>query len=77
MKDIDYVLLSTYRYKIHFWLSFFCYQTIDRVFCKTLRKSIFVDSCFFSYFDVFGEEPLNPQESIREKTHLIRIHLQE
>ena len=51
------------------WLHFFCYQDIDRVFLKTLRKSIFVDNCFFSYSHVFDEEPLNPQESIHEKTH--------
>ena len=46
---------------------FFCYQTIDRVFLKTLRKSIFMDSCFFSYFHVFGEEPLNLLESLVKK----------
>ena len=28
-----------------------------------------------SYFHTFGEEPLNSQESIREKTHLVTIHL--
>ena len=55
---------------------FFCHQTMDRVFLKTLRKSIFVDSCFFSYFHIFGEEPLNPQESICEKTLPVRIYLQ-
>ena len=42
---------------------------------KALQKS--VDCCFFSYFYGFGVESLNPQESIREKTHLVRIHLQE
>ena len=36
-----------------------------------------MDCCFFSYFHRFGEEPLNPQESILEKTHLVRIYLQE
>ena len=71
------MLFLTYHYKIHFWLHYFYYLTIDRVFLKTLQKSIFVDCCFFSYFHGFGEEPLNPQESIREKTHLVRIHLQE
>ena len=30
-----------------------------------------------SYFHGFGEEPLNPQESINEKIHLVTIHLQE
>ena len=55
---------------------FFCYQTIDRVFLKTLQKSIFVNSCFFSYFHVFGEEPLNAPESVCEKTLLVKIHLQ-
>ena len=29
---------------------FFCYQPIYRVFLKTLRKSIFVDTCFFVIF---------------------------
>ena len=48
-----------------------------RGFCKTSRKSIFVDSCFFSYLHVFGKRPLNPPKTIREKTHLVRIHLQE
>ena len=75
MKDIDWILFSTYHYNIHFWLHFFYYQTIDRVFLKTF--SIFVDCCFFSYFHRFGEKPLNPQESIREKPHLVRIHMQE
>ena len=42
-----------------------------------MQKSVFVNCCFFSYFPGFGEEPLNPQESIREKTHLVRIHFQE
>ena len=36
-----------------------------------------MDSCFFSYFHVFGEEPFNLQESICEKIHLTTIHLQE
>ena len=57
-------------------MNIFGYQIIDRVFLKTLRISIFVDSCFFSYFHVFGEESFNLQESIFEKTHLVRIHLQ-
>ena len=43
------------------------------VFLKTLRKSNFLDSCFHG----LREEPLNPQESIREKTHLVTIPLQE
>ena len=30
-----------------------------------------------SYFHGFGEEPLNPQESIHEKIHLVTTHLQE
>ena len=54
---------------------FFYYQTID--YRRTLQKSIFVDCCFFSYFHGFDEEPLNPQKSICEKTHLVRIHSQE
>ena len=33
---------------------------------------IFLDS----YFHRFGEGPLNPQESIHEKTYLVTIHLQ-
>ena len=70
-------MFSTYRYKIHFWLHFFYYQVIGRVLLKTLQKSIFVDCYFFSCFHGFGEEPLDPQESIREKTRLVRIHLQE
>ena len=71
-------MFSTYQYIILFWLRFFNYQTIGRVFLKTLQKSIFVDSCFFSYFRGFGEELSNPEEEPkREKTHLVRIHLQE
>ena len=70
-------MFSTNHYTIHVWCHFFYYQAIARVFLKALQKSIFVDCCFFSYFHGFGEEPLNPQESIREKTHLVRIHLQE
>ena len=46
-------------------------------FGKLLRKSIFMDSYFFSYFHGFVEEPRNPQESTREKTHLVKIYLQE
>ena len=77
MKDIDYILFPTYHYKIHFWLHFFCYQTIDRVFLKLCENIFFLDSCFFIYIHVFGEAPLNLQESVREKNHLVRIHLQE
>ena len=44
-------IILKYHYKIYFWLHFFCYQTLDRVFLKTLRKSVFVDSCVFSYFN--------------------------
>ena len=62
---------------MHFWLPFAYYQAIDRVFVKTLQKPIFVACCFFSYFHGLGKDPLNTQESIREKTHLVRIHLQE
>ena len=47
------------------------------VFLKTLQKSVFVDCCLFSYFHGFGEKPLNLQESIREKTDLVRLHLRE
>ena len=36
------------------------------VFLKTLRKSIFVDSCFFSYFQGFSEEPLNKNQYVRK-----------
>ena len=39
--------------------------------------NIIITCCFFICFHGFGEEPLNPQETIREKTHLVRIHLQE
>ena len=77
MKDIDSILFSTYHYKTHFLPHYLYYQTIDRVFFKTLQKSIFVNCCFCSYFHGFGEEPLDPQESISEKTHHFRIHLQE
>ena len=49
----------------------------SRVFVKTLQKFIFVGCCFFSYFHGFGEEPLNYQETILEKAHLVRIHLKE
>ena len=70
-------MFSIYHYKINFWLHFFYYQAIDRIFLKTLQKSVFVDWCFFSCFHGFGEEPLNPQEIIREKTHLVKIYLQE
>ena len=42
-----------------------------------MQKFIFVDCCLFCYFHGFGEERLNPQKLIREKTHLVRIHLQE
>ena len=45
------------------------------VFLKAFRKSNFLDSCVFSYFHGFGQEPLNPQESISEKTHLVTIQL--
>ena len=31
----------------------------------------------FLFLDGFDEEPLNPQESIREKTDLVTIHLRE
>ena len=48
-----------------------------QVFLKTLQESIFADICFFSYFHGFAEEPLNPQESIREKTHLVTTYFQE
>ena len=47
-----------------------------QVFLKTLQKSIFVDSYFFSYLR-FGEEPFNLQESLCEKIHFATIHLQE
>ena len=30
-----------------------------------------------SYFQGFGKEPLNPQESIRERTHLVTIYLKD
>ena len=52
-------------------------QTIERVFLKTLRKSIFVDSYFFSYFHGFGEKAFNLQESVCEKICLATMHLQE
>ena len=42
-----------------------------------MQKSVFVDCCFFSCFHGFDEEPFNPQETIREKTRLVRIYLQE
>ena len=70
-------MVLTYHYKIHFWLQFFCYKIIDRVFLKALRESIFVNGCFFSYFHGIGDEPRNRQESIRKKASLVRIHLQE
>ena len=47
------------------------------VFLKTLQKSIFVDCYLFSYFHGSVKKPVNLQESIREKTHLARIHLRE
>ena len=47
------------------------------IFLKTLRKSIFVDSYFFSYFHGFGEEPFNLQKSVCEEINLATIHLQE
>ena len=65
------------KFTLCFWIYFFYYQTVDRAFLRTLQKSVFVDCCFFSYFHGFGKEQLNPQESIREKNHLVRIHLQE
>ena len=52
-------------------------QTIERVFLKTLRKSIFVDSYFFSYFHGFGEKAFNLQESVCEKICLATMHLQD
>ena len=61
---------------LYLFKMFFYYQTIDRVFLKTLRKAVHVDSCFFTYFHIFGKEPVNPQESIFEKILLVRIHLQ-
>ena len=39
--------------------------------------NIIITCFFFSCFHGFGKEPLNCQETIREKTHLARIHLQE
>ena len=39
--------------------------------------NIIITCCFFICFHGFGEEPLNLQETMREKTHLVRIHLQE
>ena len=48
-----------------------------RVSLKTLQKSIFADSCFFSSFQGFNEEPLDLQESIYEENHLVTVHLQE
>ena len=64
-----------YHYKFHFWLRLSYYQTIDKVFLKTSRKSIFVANGFFRYFHVFDEEILNPlkslSDSIHVKTHLI------
>ena len=36
-----------------------------------------MDWCFLSHFHRLGDEPLNAQESIREKTHLVWIHLRE
>ena len=44
---------------------------------ETPQKPVLVDYCFFSYVHGYGEELLNPKESICEKTHLVRIHLQE
>ena len=38
MKDINQILFSTYHYKIHFWLHFFYYQAIGRVFLKALQN---------------------------------------
>ena len=52
-------------------------KAIDQILIKALQKSIFVNCCFFSYFYEIGEESLNLQESICEKAHLVRIHLQE
>ena len=47
----------------------------EESFCSNL---FFLDCSFLdSYFHGFSEEPVNPQESIREKTHLVTIHLQE
>ena len=48
-----------------------------QVFLKTLQESIFADICFFSYFHGLDEELLNPQEFIREKTHLVATYFQE
>ena len=40
---------------------FYC-QTIDWGF--SLRKSIFVENCSFSYIHVFDRESINTQESM-------------
>ena len=53
---------------------FYC-QTLDWGF--SLRKSIFVENCSFSYFHVFAREPINTQESLCEKNHLVTIYLLE
>ena len=42
---------------------FYC-QTIDWGF--SLRKSIFVENCSFSYIHVFDRESINTQESMWE-----------
>ena len=41
-------------------------------FFSKLCKNLYLLIAVFSYFHGFGEEPRNPQESIREKNH----HLQ-
>ena len=44
-----------------------------KFFCFAFWSFFYAQNCFH----VFGKEPLNPQESILEKTHLVWIHFQE
>ena len=56
----------------HLWLHFY-YRTIDRVFRKTLRKSIFEDSSFFSFFffmDLAKSHLILKEQYVRKFTSL-------